>query len=207
MKTAILFLCSALVLSLGACATNSNHTSERQSETLLDPMSEPEQKVGNKWHGLMNGQPIVVTTLSLDRGILTRRRSDGCEWTGSAKGFAPAIRWSDCEGVEAGTQRVDGPNGEIWPLRVGNNFNFPFRGSRPNGDSWQGTRHCEVESQVHIDTVTGGHDTFKVVCEDRWTKRTWYLSPKIGRTVCFVRLRKNEQELTIFEMTKFEMGG
>ena len=53
---------------------------------------------------------------------------------------------------------------------------------------------------VKIKTVSGIHDTFKVICEERWGTRTWWLSPTVGTAVAYEQeTRRNgylRQEMT-----------
>lgn len=195
---------SSIVASILAACTTVGHPGERQATKSLAPMTRPDLNTGDKWYALMNGEPIVVTTVSQDSGMVRQRSSDGCQWYMIAWGFAPPAEWNACDSTGSGTQKLTEVDGDVWPLEVGKKMSYSFHGSNEAGKIWFGTRDCSVEEQVRIKTVSGAHETFKVVCNDPWTTRTWYVSPEVGATVYFVHYPKTKNEATVMEMTKFE---
>ena len=78
---------------------------------------------------------------------------------------------------------------------------YEVSGTSSDGQSWSGVRRCRVQDEVRLKTVSGEHDTYKVVCYDPWTIRIWHVSPKLGESVHQIRYRKRSNELTKWEMT------
>lgn len=152
----------------------------------LPPMERPDDRpVGYKWVALKNGEPHVSTLISRKGNVETRKTSDGCQYS-RFRGFAPSLKWSGCSGTD-GEQEVKPLKGKIWPLAVGNTFKYEYSDFNDNGYSWVGTRKCTVKAQVRVKTGTGEHDTFKVVCTDEWSTRTWYYSPKLKTAVVYMQ--------------------
>ena len=203
MKKPILVLLSAVASALAACTTV-GHPGERQATEALAPMVRPEINAGDKWYALMSGEPLVVTTLSRDNDMVQQRSSDGCQWYMIAWGFAPPAEWNACDSIGNGTQKITEIKGDVWPLQVGKKISYSFYGSNDTGNLWVGKRDCSVADQVRIKTVSGAYETYKVVCDDPWTTRTWYISPEVGATVYFVHYPKTKNEATVMEMTRYE---
>lgn len=210
MKASTLLLCALVALATAACGTT-GHDNEMPVSAALGPMPKPRMNVGDKWYALMTNKlvkdkEVVVTNDSLERGVVKQSRSDGCRWTTLVWGFAPPSRWSGCNG-SSGRRKITNVRGEIWPLRIGKKISYSFTANNQSGNNWKGTQTCRVASQVRIPTASGTHDTFKVVCEDPWTTRIWYVSPKLETTIYYVRHRRDKDVTTTFEMVRFEKAG
>lgn len=182
--------------------THAAHALE-ELETLetLAPMAGPDQRnLGWQWHYIdEKGKLGFMQKVAGDDNIAGYERSDGCSWTRSTSGFAPATVWSNCP--SSGKSSVKVIQDSLWPLAVGNKINYQVRGnSSLIGRAWSSKRSCEVVAAVKIDIVSGIYDTFKVICKERWGTRTWWLAPSVGTAVAYQqKTRRNgliRQEMT-----------
>lgn len=185
-----------LFLSLAAHALE-----ELEPLNSLPPMAGPDKRnIGWEWHYIdAKGKPGFMRKVAGNDEVASYERSDGCSWTRTTRGFAPATRWSNCP--SKGTSSVQVINDSLWPLEVGNKINYQVKGSSSLiARAWSSKRSCEVISAVKIETVSGIYDTFKVVCKERWGTRTWWLAPSVGTAVAYQqKTRRNglvQQEMT-----------
>ena len=166
---------------------------------VLAPMPQPKVGVGHTWTGLRNGKPHTYKIVA-DRGdAWDWVSSGGCTFTMAKTGFAPGMKWANCEADDG--QQTSTLSGQIWPLVVGKKWSFTFKGTNARG-SWNGIRNCEVESAVNIQTALGRTDTYKVVCRDKWNVRTFYVSPEVNEFVFWEWHRKNKNQRFRHEITK-----
>ena len=152
----------------------------------LAPMDGPgDRDIGWQWHYVdANGEPGYREKVAGDEFSASYERTDGCHWTRSIKGFAPASEWSDCPST--GKATVSFTEGDIWPLTVGAEFTWRIQGkSNLIGRVWKSGRSCTVLPSVRIKTVLGENDVHKLHCKERWGTRTWWLSPKVGTAIAY----------------------
>jgi len=181
----------ALLLILMGLSMDVFALTELETIEGLAPMAGPDKRgVGWQWHFLdKNGKPGYMAKIAGDDDVATYVRSDGCEWTRSTAGFAPATQWSGCP--SKGTSTVDILSDDLWPLKVGNRIEYQVRGtSSLIGRAWASKRSCEVTTTVKIEIESGVYDTFKVVCKERWGTRTWWLAPSVGTAVAYQQTTK-----------------
>ncbi len=180
------FLLSSLFL-LGTALAKPGFALEQIKEiSHLDPMSGPDHRnIGWEWHFIdQDKKPGMMRKTAGNHEVASYLRTDGCEWTRSTEGFAPATKWENCP--SKGVSTVELISGEIWPLKVGNRFVYTVQGSSSLfGKAWKSKRSCKVDSQWQIEIVSGKYETFKVICKERWGKRTWWLSPEVGTAVAY----------------------
>ena len=175
---------------------------EKKVSKELSPMANPERMVGYRSYSIIDGKKWITYTLKArGAGMESWVGGDGCSWTKTGR-FAPSSAWKNCGG-RPGTQQVKFKGGDIWPLKVGNKFQYTYTGRNDQGDAWSGSRTCKVKKQVRIKTVSGEYDTYKVVCTDKWNVRTWWMSPVLKASVRFKRERK-KGATTVYETTKIE---
>jgi len=185
-KTKKYFFLSLLFLLGIAFAKGSFALEELEKISHLDPMPGPDQRnVGWEWHFIDQEKKAgKMQKTAGNQEVASYLRTDGCEWTRSTQGFAPAMRWDNCP--SKGVSTVDLDFGEIWPLKIGNKFVYTVQGSSSLfGKVWKSKRRCRVDSQWRIRIVSGEYETFKVICKERWGKRTWWLSPEVGTAVAY----------------------
>jgi len=178
----------SILLLLLAVSLKCQALTELETITGLEPMAGPDsRKIGWQWHYLdKNGKPGYMIKTSGDDKTASYSRSDGCNWTRSTSGFAPATQWSGCP--SNGTSSVEIISNSLWPLKVGNRIEYQVRGtSSLIGRAWASKRSCEVTTTVKIEIASGVYDTYKVVCKERWGTRTWWLAPSVGTAVASIR--------------------
>ncbi len=167
----------------------------------LPPMAGPDKRnIGWEWHFVdEKGKPGFMRKVGGDDEVASYIRSDGCEWTRTTRGFAPATVWSTCPSTGKSTVKV--LSDSLWPLKVGNTITYQVNGnSSLIGRAWSSKRSCEVVGAVKIKTVAGIYDTFKVICKERWGTRTWWLAPSVGTAVAYQQKTRRDgfvqQEMT-----------
>lgn len=194
LRAAAIVFCAAFV---AACA--SGPKSVAPTASTLAPMPKPAtEPIGEVVQTLANGQPESRTFTGLAGNVGSYERSDGCSWTEEVWSFAPAMTYAGCGGSD-GSQTVSATIGEIWPLRVGNSVSYEYTGRNERGDDWSSTRTCSVAETATIEAAGGSYDTYKVVCNDSFDRRTYFIAPSIGRTVYFERIRKRGGDRRVVE--------
>lgn len=165
----------------------------------LAPMQQPKYQVGFKRTYLEAGKSQVsdeVLEITQVGGVpaYSWEDSKGCKWHTGTDLFSPSTWWESCEPWTDGTQTYKA-KGEAWPLQVGHKWQYRVKGSDSN-ESWSTTRKCQVNKAVRVKTSLGEFDTFKVLCEDSWNRRTWYMSPELNAFVYFTRQKKRTPRTT-----------
>ena len=221
MKTVAQLFCLAAALTLGACQASTSEkpvTQPAPSPTAaagtagagtaaagaLGPMAKPEQKVGGTWTALKDGIVYSETLIARNGDLATYRNGDGCEWTDIYWGFAPTLSWANCPGAGDGANKIVKVTGELWPLEVGKAVSYDYSGVGKDGSPWQAVWRCEVEAQERITVVSGEYDTFKVVCDNPWTKSTTHVAPRVNNVVAIIRTQKDQNQTSRWEMVRFE---
>lgn len=181
---------AAMVLS--ACQTGPT-TQEMKTALELEPMEKPPSPELGEVIVSQNGEGEKYRTkvVSVTDDLITLENSEGCRYSYAREyiwQFAPTVRWENCSG-STGQRNIESRSGDkVWPLELGKSWEFEASGYT-SGNRWNSDRRCEVEGTARIETVTGKHDTYKVVCRGKWATRTYYVSPDVGRTVRFQRER------------------
>ena len=170
----------------------------------LGELSKDIRPVGWRWHYMdQDGQEGYMEKVAETASTSSYKRTDGCSWTRSNSGFAPALRWDNCPSSGSATYEFSGD--PIWPLRVGARFSYIGSGESSLSDRrWKVKRKCEVIGTTGIKTVAGTFDTFKVLCKDRWSKRRWWLAPDVGTAVVYSQSNLLGEQLTQ-EMTHISL--
>ena len=177
----------SLILLTATFQATGTRKAEAQSASLeiLGPLT---YEVGDQIIRLRgDGKESTVTLVAKTDKTLTWKSDKGCWGTfqivdpkSSTKwGFSPQAAWG-CRS-KAGEQesRLDGGQAP-WPLKVGNWWSYSIDGSKANGSTWTDNRTCKVESIEKVAIELGTYDTFKVVCEQKSSTRTYYVSPQLG---------------------------
>ncbi|MBX2868139.1 MAG: hypothetical protein KTR18_05665 [Acidiferrobacterales bacterium] len=167
-------------------------------------MEGPDQRpIGWQWHFLdQDNQHGKMQKIAGNDLVATYARTDGCQWTRTTLGFAPASRWSNCP--SSGESKVTLSDGVIWPLKVGGTFTYHIEGISSIGkNGWKSKRKCRVQGQWLIEITSGEYETFKVICKEKWSTRTWWLSPEIGTAVAYEQIDLRGR-LLIQEMTRID---
>lgn len=177
------FIVCIAALGLVACQTTS--VKEEVATAQLPPMQEPQRAAGLRMAVLRDGVEGWSGISSMQGSVAEWKLDNGCISLGRGETW-PAEKWTACKPYTDGEQKVT-LNGEIYPLTVGKKWSFNTNGRNVKGETWTNQRNCEVKGVVRITTVTGAHDTYKVVCDQRGSSRTWYMSPSAGQVVAFER--------------------
>ena len=170
----------AVAIIVSGCQTTSVQQVAVKAD--LPPAQPPIHEVGKRtvWR-MKDGSEITYETIDIDDTTTTGRGSDGCIFSYMKDGFGPSTRWENCSG-STGTQRLS-RSGNMYPLQVGNTESWKYTGKNTKGDSWSGTRECEVKGTAHVTVPAGNFDTYHVVCKEKNRLREWHYSPKLRRTV------------------------
>lgn len=195
-----IFIINLLLLSIG----NSHALEELNKINSLASMPGPDHRnIGWEWHYIdQKGKPGFMRKIAETETTASYIRSDGCEWTRPIRGFGPATFWSNCP--SSGKSVVKFIKGEIWPIKVGNQFNYSIKGSSSLfGSAWGSQRECTVKYSVRVRTVSGEYDTHKLVCEERWGTRSWWLAPSVGTAIAYQQ-KTFQGKLIRQEMTKIK---
>lgn len=157
-----------------------------QSVNVMPPAEKPAaDTAGTVIRTLRNGEPVTYSITAVDGDRYSVTASDGCNYTEIASAYAPSPEWKNCSG-STGTQTITKVKGSPWPMSVGTKFSYRFRGS-DNRESWRGLRKCTVSGTEHLATRLGEFDTYRIVCKDPWSKRTWWYAPEIGLDIKYKR--------------------
>jgi len=170
----------AAALLLAGCA--GDPTINREAAVSLEPMAKPASlEAERKWTG---SDTALEKLVSSEGGMMTWTQVEGpdagCSWTNDGW-FAPASKWSNCNGSGSATAQKEG---NIWPLEVGKTESYDVKG-QGDGSSWQTTRDCEVKAAVLVTIGEKELPVYEVACEDKWRVRTWYVSPELQQVVRF----------------------
>ena len=189
-------------ISLAGCQTVKVETAPVTSS--LAPYQQPAKYQGAVWTYQKGDKVVESTRVSLAATEETWSNTEGCKFSRYTTGFAPTLRWTGCSSAD-GTQNVSG-DGPSWPIGIGSTFSYEFNGQNVRGDSWSGTRRCEVTEEVRITVPAGTFDTYHLVCEDPFRSRHWYLSPELETSVLYWDRHKRRGETRRFELISWDPG-
>lgn len=194
-------LIPALALLAAGCAPE---VKTEAVQSLLEPMQKRLPLAGDTVVWDDDGTQFSRTVTKVSADSLIKEDSRGCAFT-SGLGFEPSTSWTNCTPFTDGAQSYT-TEGEIFPLAVGNTVRYQVDGSNANGDKWQNDVLCKVEGTARVTVPAGSFDTYHVRCEHQFTRRDYYVSPELGETMLFRRLRKSRNEVTTFRMVSFQPG-
>lgn len=199
-----------LTMLLGAAcvsiSVNVSALEEKKLSSSPPAIDAPVWKAGQEWHGLRNNKAYKYWLITKKGGVYSWKESygqkdRGCVWSTADHEFSPSLKWKDCRGWPDGTQKFQTKGGP-WPLKVGKKWSYKIKGKDKSGESWKTTRKCHATSAVTIKTGLGSSDTFKVVCEDSWTVRAYYISTTDGFLVYQRDESKTGGKTVTFERTQ-----
>ena len=183
----------------------------------LPPAELPVIRVGDKSvYRDKKDKEFTYEVTSVDTESTSGLSNDGCRWT-SVIGYGPTLEWSGCGGSD-GTQTIKKREGNLWPLQVGNKVRWKFKGKNNRGNSWSGTRKCNVKGTANVTVPAGNFDTYHIICTEDWSRREWQLaqvsrrewhySPELGVSVTFLRKPRGNSRTkrTYQELVSFTPG-
>lgn len=147
-------------------------------------------EVGSKLVSMQNGEEVIRTYTAKDENTLSAELSGGCKFTdpifpNSLIELTPSLNWENCGGGTGKGKATVKAKGELFPLAKGNKIVFDVQGESSNGDKWKNQRSCKVKGKYRVNTLSGDHDTWKIVCKHKRFKQTIYYSPELGQSVVF----------------------
>lgn len=196
---------SVSALALAACQTTSIQEQPATNVNLApaerNALAEGEV---SKTKRLRNGVELVTTVSLAKPGVYKWEVSDGCYGTSTVGDrFAPSLSWNKC-GTNAnwntGTAVINSKSGELWPLKVGNKVSYSLTSTSHTGRTSDNVRNCEVTAAVNVTAAGKSYDAYKVVCNDRSNRRTYYYAPSVENVVLEERYQKRRN---ITEVTEF----
>ena len=147
------------------------------------PLGQPPLRtVGEKsvWRN-KNGTEISFEITAFDEETFSGRGSDGCSWKFAMDGWGPTLEWKNCSS-SSGSHKLK-RTGNMYPLQVGNTEKWKYRGRNNKGQSWSGTRKCEVKGTEIVTVPAGTFDTYHVVCKEQSARYEWHYSPELRYSV------------------------
>jgi hypothetical protein len=172
--------------SVSACA--GDPLVNREVAVNLEPMAKPASLPAEvAWAGkgggtykLVESQGDKVTWVRLSEG------EEECIWSNDGW-FSPTWEWKGCGGDGGDGHQEASKEGDIWPLQVGKMETYQVQG-KDEKYTWQTTRTCEVKDAVMLTVAESQHPTYEVVCADKYSTRTWYISPEMGQVLRYKRV-------------------
>ena len=142
----------------------------------------------------LKGKIRDAELVSVEGELYQYKTSDGYEWTNYTNPMLPSPTYSGDDWGK-GTQKMTKVKGAMFPLVVGNKMSYTVSGkSSKNPNGWSESRKCEVKSQERVQVEAGEFDTFKVVCNSEWRKRTFYFSPELNDIVLYRDTHKTDSQ-------------
>ncbi len=194
MKPTIMTTKSILTaISICAAFSSSSYALEEigATSTELEPTAAPLlPTVGSKRVIFSDGEETTYTVTEVTDTHVSNEGTDGCKWITPVKDYIviPSEGWTNCSD-SSGIAKVKA-KGSIFPLKKGKKSSYSVKGETTEGSwtgKWTEKRKCKVAGAVRIKTVSGEHDTWKVVCKGPHDKKTRYFSPALGMNVASVK--------------------
>lgn len=181
---AIAFIALAVSTLFEMTVLGSMTVAARQVETNGElPLGQPPLRaVGDKsvWR-YKDGTEITYEITAVDKETISGRASDGCTWKSVIAGWGPAVEWKNCNS-SSGSHKVK-RSGNLYPLQVGNTEKWKYSGEDNKGNTWSGTRKCEVKGMEKVTVPAGTFETYHVVCKEKSGRYEWHYSPELRFSV------------------------
>ncbi|SCA56729.1 conserved exported hypothetical protein [Candidatus Terasakiella magnetica] len=204
MKKLSILAVSITAFALAACQTT---TQEKPASNVnLAPAERVLMKAGEvrKIKSLRDGSERISTITMVDDKTVKWEVSDGCWGTATTDDrFAPTLSWNKCgtnPEWNTGTSSIIKKEGNIWPLMLGSKVKYTFSATSSRGRVSPNYRECEVTGVVQAEAAGKTYDAFKVSCDEKYRKRTYYYAPSEERVVLEKNYhkRRNTNEVTEF---------
>ncbi|MEQ8395200.1 hypothetical protein [Thalassobaculum sp.] len=138
-----------------------------------------------------------VVSVSPDRVVWTN--DSGLIWTKDTAVVTPPLMWSDDPELGRGRQTIIGSPNQLFPLQEGNVIAYSVRGSSENAPAgWQDEHRCVVAGHEAVEVKAGRFDAFRVDCQRKDYRDTYYYAPTVQNYVLRLRQfanRQNRKEL------------
>jgi len=131
-------------------------------------------------NGTVTTERVVST--SPDRVVWTNDK--GLIWTKDTAVVTPPLMWSDDPELGRGRQTIIGSPHQLFPLQEGNVIAYSVRGSSENAPAgWQDEHRCVVAGQEAVEVKAGRFDTFRIDCQRKDYRDTYFYSPTVQNYV------------------------
>lgn len=201
------------VLALAGCSSGPSPVGGGSSAPAqgLAPAPAPIYSPGDTFvyddGGTVTTERVVST--SPDRVVWTN--DSGLIWTKDAAVVTPPLMWSDDPELGRGRQTLIGSPHQLFPLQEGNVIAYSVRGSSENAPAgWQDEHRCVVAGQQSVEVKAGRYDTFRIDCQRKDYRDSYYYSPTVQNYVLREREfanRKNRKELVSADLVTNRTGG
>lgn len=133
-----------------------------------------------------------VVSTSPDRVVWTN--DAGLIWTKDTAVVTPPLMWSDDPELGRGRQTIVGSPHQLFPLQQGNVIAYSVRGSSENAPAgWQDEHRCVVAGFEPVEVKAGRFDTYKVDCQRKDYRDTYFYAPTAQNYVLRMRQFNNRQ--------------
>lgn len=133
-----------------------------------------------------------VVSTSPDRVVWTN--DGGLIWTKDTAVVTPPLMWSDDPELGRGRQTIIGSPHQLFPLQEGNVIAYSVRGSSENAPAgWQDEHRCVVAGHEPVEVKAGRFDTYKVDCQRKDYRDTFFYAPTAQNYVLRMRQFNNRQ--------------
>ena len=200
------------IVIVSGCATS--NIKENSTAAVLEPMERPalERQRFYQLDKKTGEERFYERTVLREDGTYSGVNNNGCQYEAMGDLVSPALSWSGCNGNpkwSSGENKNMEKQGEIWPLKVGNQVSYRYTQVNALGEEQAPTAmKCKVLAQVNIDVASGNHDAFKVRCIRRksdWSAtRIYYFSPELGVELKFVKSTSSKGVETDYEYLRTE---
>ncbi len=200
------------VLALAGCSSGQSLTGSRTPPAQgMAPAPAPIYSPGDSFvfddGGTVTTERVVST--SPDRVVWTN--DSGLIWTKDSAVVTPPLMWSDDPELGRGRQTLIGSPHQLFPLQEGNVIAYSVRGSSENAPAgWQDEHRCVVAGQQSVEVKAGRFDTFRIDCQRKDYRDTFFYSPTVQNYVLREREfanRKVRKELVSADLVTNRAGG
>ena len=185
--------CFAAVL-LAGCAMPEPPAKELTDS--LDPAAAHAESASYAMRNPESGDIQQISMKLTDSGF-SGESTSGCSWV-EVEAYGPEVAWNGCTSSD-GKHTITSEEGTLWPLAIGNKKTWRFDGHNEDGNTWNGTRTCEVKGTDTITLDTGSFASFRIHCKDPWRRMTFWYAPELGHTVYSQQYHTRRNKNTVLE--------
>lgn len=195
-----------IFMSFAVVACQSTPAVEEQgTQATLEPAQEPAPRnVGFARVWLVDGKEERRHEIIARTSNTTTWRRGECTWTLQSFGFYPPFEWKNCEEGASGQQTIELVTEPAYPLSVGKKWRYESKGSDDQGNAWENFRACEVKGTARVTAPIGTHDTYKIICDEKWRIRTYYFAPDLDTSILSLVYNKDDRTTEKSELIRIE---
>ena len=95
----------------------------------------------------------------------------------------------------------------MWPLEVGNKFEYAYTNRTDGGKTFKGRYKCKVMKEKLVSVPAGDFDTLLVRCDTKNLRRLYHVSPDLGISIKYEGYLFRGTSRTTSELISFTPGG